>query len=39
MFFFSSGKLRKQMKSEMGKMSGKLEAVTNSANEDGGQIP
>ena len=37
--FFFSGKLRKQMKSEMGKMSEKLEAMTNSATEDGGQIP
>ena len=34
-----SGKLRDQMKSEMGKMSEKLEAMKNSATEDGGQIP
>ena len=37
--FFCSVKLRKQMKREMGNISEKLEAMKNSATEDGGQFP
>ena len=33
------GKLREQMKSEVGNMSEKLEAMRNSITEDGGQFP
>ena len=36
---FFSVKLREQVKSEMGNVSNKLEAITNSVTEDGGQFP
>ena len=39
MFTNLLGKLREQMKSEMGNMSEKLEAMRNSVAEDGGQFP
>ena len=36
---FFSVKLREQVKSEMGNVSSKLEAIRNSVTEDGGQFP
>ena len=36
---FFSVKLREQVKSEMGNVSNKLEAIRNSDTEDGGQFP
>ena len=36
---FFSVKLREQVKSEMGNVSNKLEAIRNSVIEDGGQFP
>ena len=36
---FFSVKLREQVKSEMGNVSNKLEAIRNSVTEDGGQFP